>query len=89
MATDFDDQAKILAHLYMHYKEEEEFEDFIEYNDVGLPLAYLVAEGLANPSDDGMRYIQETWELFLSGLGIEDTGFENLEEVFNETNREE
>jgi hypothetical protein len=88
METIFENQAKILGNLYMNYKEEEEFEDFIEYNDVGLPLAYLMSEGLSIPTDDGVRYIQETWELFLGGLGIEDTGFETLEDVFEVTGQE-
>lgn len=88
MVTDFENQAGILAKLYMNYKEEEDFEDFIEYNDVGLPLAYLMSEGLSIPTDDGVRYIQETWELFLGGLGIEDTGFETLEDVFEVTDQE-
>jgi hypothetical protein len=88
METIFENQAKILGNLYMNYKDEEEFEDFIEYNDVGLPLAYLMSEGLSIPTDDGVRYIQETWELFLGGLGIEDTGFETLEDVFEVTGQE-
>jgi hypothetical protein len=82
MVTDFENQASILAKLYMNYKEDVQFEDFVEYNDVGLPLAYLMSEGLSIPTDDGVRYIQETWELFLGGLNIEDTGFETLEDVF-------
>lgn len=88
MVTDFENQAGILAKLYINYKEDEEFEDFIEYNDVGLPLAYLMSEGLSVPTDDGVRYIQETWELFLAGLDIEDTGFETLEDVFEVTDQE-
>jgi hypothetical protein len=82
MVTDFENQASILAKLYMNYKDDVQFEDFVEYNDVGLPLAYLMSEGLSIPTDDGVRYIQETWELFLGGLDIEDTGFETLEDVF-------
>ena len=82
MVTDFENQASILAKLYMNYKDDVQFEDFVEYNDVGLPLAYLMSEGLSIPTDDGVRYIQETWELFLGGLNIEDTGFETLEDVF-------
>jgi hypothetical protein len=82
MVTDFENQASILAKLYMNYQDDVQFEDFVEYNDVGLPLAYLMSEGLSIPTDDGVRYIQETWELFLGGLDIEDTGFETLEDVF-------
>jgi hypothetical protein len=82
METDFDNQCTILGALYSNYGQDPEFEDFVTYNDVGLPLAYLRSEGLSIPTDDGVRYIQETWELFLGGLGIEDTGFENIDEVF-------
>jgi hypothetical protein len=55
--------------------------DFMEFNDIGLPLAYLVAEKLAESTDEGARFIEETFDLFLVALDIEDTGFEFLDEV--------
>ena len=81
--TDFDKQVIILADLYANYKDDKGFGDFVEFNDLGLPLAYFTAEGLAVPSEDGMRYIAETFELFVGSLGIEDTGFETLDEMLN------
>jgi hypothetical protein len=81
--TDFNDQITILAELYANYKEDKGFKDFVEFNDLGLPLAYFTAEGLAVPSEDGMRYISETFELFVGSLGIDDTGFTSLEEMLN------
>jgi hypothetical protein len=33
-------------------------------------------------SDDGARYITETWALFLAGLNLEDTGWSELDDVF-------
>ena len=42
MATDFSTKTAILADLWINYRDEGEFEDFIEYNDLGLPLAYLI-----------------------------------------------
>jgi hypothetical protein len=70
-----------LGELYANYKEDSDFRDFVEFNDLGLPLAYMVRERLATPSDDGSRYIMETWQLFIGGLGIEDTGFSSLNDV--------
>ena len=64
-------------------RDDEAFEDFIEYNDVGLPLAYLSSENLCEVSDDGKRYILETWDLFLAALNIKDTGFDSLEEMLH------
>ncbi len=81
--TDFSNVCDILGELYSQYKEDKEFKDFIEFNDLGLPLAYLTREHLAVPSDDGARYIMETWELFISSLGLEDTGFTDLNSVLD------
>lgn len=81
--TDFTKVCEILGILYANYKEDEEFKDFIDFNDLGLPLAYFASERLCEVSDDGARYIMETWLLFLKGLGLEDTGvWDNLEDVF-------
>jgi len=82
IVTDFRNICEILGKLYSVYKDDEEFKDFIEFNDLGLPLAYFVAENLCEVSDDGSRYITETWTLFLAGLNLEDTGFSDLDEVF-------
>ena len=89
--TDFRNVCEILGKLYSVYKEDEEFIDFIEFNDLGLPLAYFVAENLCEVSDDGSRHITETWALFLARLNLEDTGFSDLDEVFEsaeENNKE-
>ena len=79
--TDFSNIVDILGQLYIQYKQDSGFADFIDFNDIGLPLAYLSSEGLCEPSDDGKRYILETWELFLTSLNLEDTGFINLDQM--------
>jgi hypothetical protein len=79
--TDFSSICDILGDLYSNYKEDKNFGDFIEFNDLGLPLAYLTKENLCEPSDDGIRYVTETWELFLAGLKVKDEGFEDLDQL--------
>jgi hypothetical protein len=81
--TDFSNVCDILGELFANYKEDKEFSDFIEFNDLGLPLAYLTRENLAVPSDDGARYIMETWAIFLEGLKLKDTGFTDLDSVLD------
>lgn len=81
--TDFSNICDILGELYANYKDDKEFSDFIEFNDLGLPLAYMVRENLATPSDDGAKYIVETWDLFLKSLNIEDNGFTDLDSVLD------
>jgi len=81
IVTDFSDKVDILGELYANYRDDDNFKDFIEFNDLGLPLAYLSREGLCEVSDDGQRYILETWELFIKSLGLNDIGFNDLDEV--------
>lgn len=80
--TPFDERADILADLWLNYKDDDQFKDFIDYNDIGLPLAFLVAEGLGTANENGTKFINETFELFLKALDIqEDTGFESLDDL--------
>jgi hypothetical protein len=79
--TDFSNICRILADLYSNYKEDVGFREFIEFNDLGLPLAYLTAENLCDVTNDGEKYIAETWQLFLASLSLDDEGFESLDEV--------
>jgi hypothetical protein len=46
MTTPFETRCKILAELWIDYRKDEEFADFIAYCDLGLPLAYSVSEGI-------------------------------------------
>ena len=80
--TDFTNICEILGSLYANYKDDEDLKDFIEFNDLGLPLAYFVSEGLAEVSDDGARSITETWQLFLASMDIQDTGWDSLDQIF-------
>jgi hypothetical protein len=69
--TDFVTQCVILGELYENYKEEKDFKAFIEYNDLGLPLAYLTAQGLVvEVSDDGRRYVMDTFEMFIKSINL-------------------
>ena len=84
--TSFEDACSILAELWINHKEEKTFEDFITYNDLGLPLAFLIDSELVTPTDVAKKYVEETWIILLKSLDIdEDTGFTSLEDLFNYT----
>lgn len=80
--TDFENICAILGDLWMNYRDSSSFDDFIQYNDLGLPLAYSIATNIVEASPMAKAYIEETWLLFIEALQIEDTGFETLEQVF-------
>ena len=79
--TPFLTKCEILSDLWLNYKADDEFKDFIEYNDLGLPLAYAIAEGIVEATPIATRFVEETFELLLAGLAIEDEGFETLDEM--------
>lgn len=82
--TSFEAICSILGDLWMDYKSDKYFKDFIEYNDIGLPIAFLVDNELVEASDLAIQYVYETWDIFLAALEItEDAGWESLEQVFN------
>lgn len=81
VTTSFSSKAEILGDLWMDYRTDEKFQDFIEYNDLGLPLAYAVSALLVEPMPGAEKYITDTFDLLITSLGLTDTGFENLEEI--------
>lgn len=84
MTTTIESKAQILAELWQDYRDDEDFADFIEYNDLGLPLAYAVANGIADLNPLIEQFIDESFRLLLLGLEIkEDTGFEVLDDVLS------
>lgn len=87
--TSFESACDILSELWLDYKTDKYFKDFIEYNDIGLPLAFLISNDIVEPKEIARRYVNETWDIFLAALEIkEDIGWESLEEIFKFVNRD-
>lgn len=81
--TDFSSKCNILGDLWLNYKDDEAFMDFIDYNDVGLPLAFAIAQEIVSASEMATKYVNETWDLFLESLGLPDAGFTSLDELLD------
>lgn len=79
--TPFSTKATILGELWLNYRNDPEFKDFIQYNDLGLPFAYGISEGMIDKTPIVEKYVEETFDVLLGGLGIEDEGFEILDEM--------
>jgi hypothetical protein len=80
-STNYTDKCSILAELWLNYRSDEQFQDFIEYNDLGLPLAYAIDNNIVKSSEMAQKFVEETFDLFMASLEVEDTGFENLDEL--------
>lgn len=82
--TPFEIKCEILGELWMDYRESEEFKDFIEFNDLGLPLAYATAQGMIDPQTIGKQMIEDSFKILLAGLEYEDDlGWETLTDLLN------
>jgi hypothetical protein len=79
--TNLDIQIDILANFYINYKSDSNAKEFIEFNDIGLPLAFLTSENLCQPTEIAITYIQETFNMLLATMGLEDTGFDSLDHL--------
>lgn len=85
MATSYEAKVSILTELWLNYKNDQNFEEFIAYNDLGLPLAYAIYEGIVESTELAASFISETFELLLAGLAIpEDVGFDTLDDMIEE-----
>ncbi len=81
-ATPFQNRCLILGELWAGSKDEESFASFLQYNDIGLPLAWSVWQRLAEPTEEGKHYINETWEMFATSCMLDtDTEYVDLDSV--------
>lgn len=84
MKTSTEKQAEILADLWLNFRDEDDFQDFIEYNDLGLPLAYAINAKIVPLTEQAEKFLNETFALLLAGLNVEeDTGFDSLDEILD------
>jgi hypothetical protein len=68
--------------VWLTYRNDTEFADFISYNDLGLPLAYALSTDVVKSTPKVEAFIDETFSLLLAGLGIdEDKGYEFLDDI--------
>ena len=88
--TTFTSKCEILADLWLNYRDDDEaFGQFITYCDLALPLAYAYSNAIITErTEQAIKFIDEAWTLLLSGIGLEDTGFDSLDSLLDNGNFE-
>lgn len=81
--TEYDKKCSILAELWVAYRQESSLEEFIAYNDLGLPLAYAVTEELVISNQETENIVAETWDMLIAALDVRDVGFDTLEKLLS------
>lgn len=83
MTTPYNIKYAILSDLWTQYKTDKDMADFFEYNDLGLPLAFMIEQKIVESTPIAQVYIEETFELLVESLGLDpDDEFESIEEMF-------
>ena len=79
----FTKKCEILSGLWFDYRNDIEFKDFMEYNDLGLPIAYAIHGEIVVPTELAEQYVNETFDLFAESLGLDPKAeWWNLDEMF-------
>jgi hypothetical protein len=77
---DFADKTGVLGQLWIDFREDENFSAFMDYNDIGVPMAYYVAEGLVKDLTPlGEQYIEESISMMFDLLEITEAEVDELE----------
>ena len=84
----FENKIAILSEFWLNYRDNEELQDFVEHNDLGLPLAYFLMNKIVLPTSQSEIYVNETYDLLVSALIVEDKEWESLEEMLGINNDE-
>jgi hypothetical protein len=72
-------------HMLHEAFEEDDVEEFINYNDLGIPLAQGVSYGLTNLTSEGQVVVEETWEALCFLLEVDSTeDYESLQDLLDE-----
>lgn len=81
--TDFRTKAQILSDLWTDFRDDENFADFISYNDLGLPLSYAIANGIIEPNAMVEQFVNEAYRLLIAGLEIDDKSYSSLDDMLD------
>jgi hypothetical protein len=83
MTTPYNTKYAILSELWTGYSDDKNMADFFQYNDLGLPLAFMLEQKIVESTPIAQVYIEETFELLIEALGLySDDEYGSLEEMF-------
>lgn len=91
--TPFSKKVEILGNFYLMYSNDksidENWQDFIRYEDIALPLAFFALIKVASVSrPEGVKHIEDTWIRYCTNLGIDPDGrYADLTDTFETANR--
>jgi hypothetical protein len=76
------DKTGIIGQLWIEFRDDSDFSAFMEYNDIGCPMAYMLAEGLVvELSKVGEDMVNETFNMFINLLNVTEEEIDGLGKI--------
>jgi hypothetical protein len=89
--TTFSNKCAVLGELWSNYKytDNEIWQEYFAWADLGCPLAYYAWQGFATLSDEGESYVDEAWAIFCKMIDIDPEGkYDSLRQAFDSSPNE-
>jgi hypothetical protein len=78
-------KAEILVQFTQDYFNSGEYEEFFDYNDLGIPLSIAITQDMVILTDEGENLLEETWkELCLLFEANPDEEYESIDDLIVE-----
>ena len=75
-------KAEILVQFTQDHFNSEEYDDFFDYNDLGIPLSIAITQDMVILTDSGEELLEETWkELCLLFDANPDDEYESIDDL--------
>ena len=75
-------KAEILVQFTQDNFNDEVYEDFFDYNDLGIPMAIAIIQDLVILTDAGELLLNETWKEMCDLFGADPNGeYESIDDV--------
>jgi hypothetical protein len=75
-------KAEILVQFTQDYFNSGEYEEFFDYNDLGIPLSIAITQDMVILTDSGEQLLEETWkELCLLFNANPDDEYESIDDL--------
>ena len=83
------DKAILLVEFIQANFTNPKFNEFFDYNDLGLPLAVAFENDLCTLNDRGTEVLNETYNLMLDEYGVDkDKTYETLDDIIEDSSNE-
>ena len=80
--TDYSSKYTILNDIWLNHSDNEFLEEFVIRNDLGLPLAHFIHNGIVETTTAANAIIDDTFADLLELFEYEDEGFTSLQDFW-------